>query len=155
MLDLNLDIAKRSPLNMLLEICIGLVALLLYLYYRLSKNKNHWSQRGIPNTGFRFFWGDDKEMLQGKKSFHDVVKEDYFKFPGERFYGGWTMLGKPYLMIRNDFELIRAIWIKDFDHFNQTRGAELTEQVWASSKAEKLAMEHIGNIHGEVWKDLR
>ena len=87
---------------MLVEACIGLGAILLYLYYKLSKNKNHWSDRGVPNTGFVFFYGDDKDMLQGKRSMYDIAKEDYSKFPGERFYGGWTMLGQPYLMIRND-----------------------------------------------------
>ena len=140
---------------MLLEMCLGLGALLLYFYHMLSKNKNHWSDRGVPNTGFRFFWGDDKRFLTGGKAIHDVVKEDYFEFPGQRFYGGWTMLGQPYLMIRNDFELIKAVWVKDFDHFNKTRGAEFFEQVWPSSKTEELAITHVANVHGEVWKDLR
>ena len=140
---------------MLLEILIGLGALLLYLYYKLSKNKNHWSDRGVPSTRFCFLWGDEKEALQGKKSFHDVVKEDYQKFPGERFYGGWTILGKPYLMIRNDFELIKAVWIKDFDYFNNTSAGKIFEGIWASSRAEKLATQHVGNLHGEEWKDLR
>ena len=140
---------------MLLEMCLGLGALLLYMYYKLSKNKNHWSDRGVPNTGFRFFWGDDKRFLTGGKAIHDVVKEDYFEFPGQRFYGGWTMLGQPYLMIRNDFELIKAVWVRDFDHFNKTRGADFFEQVWPSSKAEELAITNVVNVHGEVWKDLR
>ena len=140
---------------MLLEVLIGIVALLLYLYYKLSKNKNHWADRGVPNTGFCFFWGNDKEMLKGEKSFHDIVKEEYFKFPGERFYGGWTMLGQPYLMIRNDFELTKAIWIKDFDHFNQTRGTEFAEKLWPSSRVEKLSINTIQNVHGDEWKDLR
>ena len=140
---------------MLIEACIGLGGILLYLYYKLSKNKNHWSDRGVPNTGFVFFYGDDKDMLQGKRSMHDIQKEDYFKFPGERFYGGWTMLGQPYLMIRNDFELLRSIWIKDFDHFNKTRGADFDDNVWPSSRAERLAMQNVSLLHGEVWKNLR
>ena len=140
---------------MLIEACIGLGGILLYLYYKLSKNKKHWSDRGVPNTGFVFFYGDDKDMLQGKRSMHDIEKEDYFKFPGERFYGGWTMLGQPYLMIRNDFELLRSIWIKDFDHFNKTRGADFDDNVWPSSRAERLAMQNMSLLHGEVWKNLR
>ena len=140
---------------MLIEVCIGLGALLLYLYYRLSKNKYHWSQKGVPNTGFRFFWGNDKDFLMRTRAMHDVAKEEYFQFPGESFYGGWTMLGQPYLMIRNDFDLIRAIWIKDFDHFNQTRGADMADNIWPSSRKERMAINHVGNVHGEVWKDLR
>ena len=142
---------------MLLEICLGLGALLLYLYHKLSKNRNHWSERGVPNTGFRFLFGDDKEFVTGKKAVHDVIKEDYFKFPGQRFYGGWTMLGLPYLMIRNDFELIKAVWVKDFDHFNKTVffGTDFAEGVWPSSRTEELAVNQISNVHGEVWKDIR
>ena len=140
---------------MLIEVFIGLGALLLYLYYRLSKNKYHWSQRGVPNTGFRFFWGNDKDFAKRKRAIHDVIKEEYFQFPGESFYGGWSMFGQPYLMIRNDFDLIRAIWIKDFDHFNQTRGADMADNIWPSSRKERMAINHVGNVHGEVWKDLR
>ena len=44
---------------------------------------------------------------------------------------------------------------KDFDHFNKTRGADISDKLWPSSREEKLAIEHIANIHGEVWKDLR
>ena len=65
------------------------------------------------------------------------------------------MLGQPYLMIRNDFELLRSIWIKDFDHFNKTRGADFDENVWPSSRAERLAMQNVSLLHGEVWKNLR
>ena len=141
--------------TMLLEVFIGFGALLLYLYSKFSKHKNHWSERGVPNTGFRFFWGNDEAFLKGTKSMHDVIKAEYFQFPGERFYGGWTMFGQPYLMIRNDFELIKAVWVKDFDHFEKTRGADLVENIWPSSRAESLAINHVANLHGEVWKDLR
>ena len=65
------------------------------------------------------------------------------------------MLGQPYLMIRNDFELIRSIWIKDFDHFNKTRAADVGDKVWPSSRAERLAMQNVSQLHGEVWKNLR
>ena len=138
---------------MLVEISFIFVTLLLYLFYKLSKNKNHWRDRNVPSTKFRFLWGDDG--MVGKKSIHDLAKEEYFKHPGQRFYGGWSMFGVPYLMIRNDFELIRAIWIKDFDHFNQTRSAEFAEKIWAASREEKMMLNTIQSMHGEAWKDIR
>ena len=140
---------------MLLEVCMGLGALMLLLFYTLIKNKNHWSNRGVPNTGFRFFWGNDKDFLLGKRSMHEVAKEEYDKFPGESFYGGWSMLGQPYLMLRNDFDLIRAVWVKDFDHFAKTRGTEISEKIWPLSRSERIAINHIAAVHGDVWKDLR
>ena len=140
---------------MILQVLLALFAILIYLYHKLSKNKNHWKDRGVVNTGFNFFWGNDKGMLTGKRSLYDVAKEEYFKFPGERYYGGWTVFGQPYLMIRNDFDLIRSVWIKDFDHFNKTRGEEFFENVWPGSREEKLAINNVANIHGEEWKDVR
>ena len=140
---------------MILEVCLGLGALMVFLYYTFSKNKYHWRDRGVPDTGFRFFWGDDKDFLQGKRSLHETTKEDYNKFPGERFYGGWTMFGQPYLMLRNDFELIKAVWIKDFDHFTRTRGSEISEKIWPSSRAERIALSDISAVHGDLWKELR
>ena len=140
---------------MILQVLLALFAIFICLYLKLSKNKNHWKDRGVVNTGFNFFWGNDKDMLTGKRSLHDVAKEEYFQFPGERYYGGWTVFGQPYLMIRNDFDLIRSVWIKDFDHFNKTRGEEFVENIWPGSREEKLAIKNVANIHGEEWKDLR
>ena len=138
---------------MLVEVGCLIVALLLYLYYKLSKNKNHWRDRNVPSTKFRFLWGDDG--MDGKKSIREIFKEEYFKHPCERFYGCWSLFGVPYLMIRNDFDLIRAIWIKDFDHFNQTRSAEFAEMIWPASKEEKRVINTIQSMHGDAWKDIR
>ena len=68
---------------MIVLIFLLITVLIAYLYYKLSKNKNHWSERGVVNTGFRFFWGNDEDLLKGKRSLHDIAKEEYFKFPGK------------------------------------------------------------------------
>lgn len=78
---------------MLVEISFIFVTLLLYLFYKLSKNKNHWRDRNVPSTKFRFLWGDDG--MVGKKSIHDLAKEEYFKHPGQRFYGAGQCLEYP------------------------------------------------------------
>lgn len=129
---------------------------LIFFYTTNSqKNKHHWNEEGVVNTGCRFFWGNDKEFLLSRKSVHQIPKEEYFKFSEERFYGGWTVLRQPYLMLRNDFDLIRAVWLKDFDHFNIAKRGDLMKNVWPSSREEKLGISHVGNVNGEVWKDLR
>ena len=140
---------------MLSEVLIGLVAIFLFIYYQISKNKYYWSIRGVPSTGFHFPSANDYKVLLKKMSWHEKNKEDYFQFPGERFYGGWTILGKPYLMLRNDFDLIKTVWIKDFESFNTKNVGELADKVWPSSREERLAIDHILNAHGEGWKDLR
>ena len=153
---IQLDILAKKVIknsSMFVEILSVIVALLLYLYYNLTKNKNHWRDRNVPSTKFRFFWGDDSPS--GDKSLHDIMKEEYFRHPGERMYGGWSLMGVPYLMIRNDFELMRAIWIKDFDHFNQTRVTEFAEKIWCGSREESMMLNTIQTMHGEAWKDIR
>ena len=140
---------------MLNEVLIGLVTISLFIYYQISKNKYYWSIRGVPSTGFHFPSTNDYKVLLKKVSQHEKTKEDYSKFPGERFYGGWTILGKPYLMLRNDFDLIKTVWIKDFDSFNTKNISEQTDKVWPSSREEKLTIDNIFNAKGDRWKALR
>ena len=137
------------------EILLGFLALCLLLYYQISKDKYYWAKRNVPSTEFHFFRSNAMKLVLKKMSWHEKNKEDYFQFPGERFYGGWTMFGKPYLMLRNDFDLIKAVWIKDFDSFNTKNVGQLADKVWPSSRVERLAIDHILNAHGDAWKELR
>ena len=98
----------------MLEVVIGIAAIFLYIYYSLTKNRNYWSDRGVANTGFKFFWGDDGPLMQQKETFQGWALREYNNFPNKRFYGCWAIFGTPYLFIRNDFDLIRSIWIKGF-----------------------------------------
>ena len=140
---------------MISKLIIGLVAIVLYMYYKLTKNKNYWKDRGVPSTTFHFFWGNDKESLQGKKSRHEILTDEYFNFPGERFYGRWATFGTPQLVIRDDFNLIRSIWIKDFDQFNQTLAGHAFSKMLPTSREEKLILSQVQNVHGEAWKQIR
>ena len=141
---------------MYLEILVGILALFLYVYYKLTKHRNYWDDRGVPNTGFKFFYGDEKEVITQTKSIHELSTRLYNMFPNERFVGCWGMFGNPFLLIRNDFDLIRDIWIKDFDHFaigngNMTKMKEMCP----INRHEKLMLNSIQSAHGDEWKDIR
>ena len=141
---------------MILEIIIGVLALMLYIYYSLTKNRNYWADRGVPNTGFKFLWGDSKDFVQQKKALHEFPLEVYNRFPGERYVGCWDIFGLPILMIRNDFELIKSIWIKDFDYFQI--GSSIVKDhstIWPASRIEKLMLSNLQSTYGDKWKDLR
>ena len=141
---------------MLLEIFFGLLALVLYIYYTLTKNRSYWDDRGVPNTGFKFFWGDEKGLNSQKEALHDYSLRIYKTFPKEKYVGCWGMFGKPYLMIRDDFELIRSIWIKDFDHFAIAEGhVANNKKIWPSSRNEKLMLNNVQSATGDEWKDIR
>ena len=110
----------------------------------------------VIRTGFKFFWGDDGGFIRQKETMHELSLRVYNNFPGERFVGCWAMFGEPYLMIRNDFELIRSIWIKDFDHFAIAESfvAKLKTN-WPANRNEKLMLNNIQSAHGDEWKDIR
>ena len=141
---------------MILEVIAGVFVLFLYLYYTLSKNRNYWLDRGVQNTGFKFFWGDDGTFLRQTEAVHDWALREYKRFANVSYYGAWTLFGKPYLIIRNDFELIRSIWVKDFDHFAAADSfSDTAKKIWPASKAEKLVLHNILTAQGDEWKDIR
>ena len=142
---------------MLFGILVAVIVLMVLTFcYKIQKHKHYWDERGIPNTGFKFFWGDDTVFFTKKESMHSFFWEEYKSFPGVGFYGRWTMFGLPTLMLRNDFDLIKSIWIKDFDHFAIANSAsKKNRSIWPSSREEKLMLNHIQNVHGDEWKTVR
>ena len=141
---------------MLVEIVLGLLVVLGFLYYQLTKNKNYWHARNIPNTGFKFFVGDDGLFLTQKESVHEWALRLYKEFEGVGYLGAWTLFGSPYVFIRNDFDMIRNIWIKDFDHFAIADSSQgLNASTWPATRHEKLLIKNIQGRTGDDWKDLR
>ena len=141
---------------MILQVIIGFFAVLLYLYYALTKNRNYWQDRGVPNTGFKFLWGDEKAFIFQNEALHDWAVRQYKAFPGVPYFGTWGLLGRPQLMIRNDFDLIRSIWIKDFDHFAiANANVETHKTIWPANKNEKLMLNNVQSATGDAWKDIR
>lgn len=141
---------------MLLEILAGVLLLLGFVYYKFSSNKSYWYDRNVPNTGFKFFFGDDKFFFTQKEAMHDWALRVYKEFGDVSFFGGWTMMGRPFLMIRNDFDLIKSIWIKDFDHFAMADSSvEMLVSVWPASRLERIAVHNVQTKTGDEWKDIR
>ena len=142
---------------MLFEIfLIVLTSLVLVACFKLQRHKNHWYEQGVPNTGFKFFFGDEGFFFTKKESIHSNVCKEYKKFHGQPFYGKWGMFGTPVLMLRNDFDLIKSIWIKDFDHFAiANSGVSANKSIWPSTREEKLILTHVQNAHGDEWKNIR
>jgi len=139
---------------MISEICIGFVALLLYFYYALSKNKNYWSDREIPSTTFKFLWGDTRHWVFREETARSWALRTYNKFYDQPFFGAWQLFGAPMLVINKDFDLIRSIFIKDFDHFQRSL-LPLTKSIWPSSRHEKIMLRLLGSLAGDEWKHIR
>ena len=141
---------------MLIEILLGLLLLLGAVYYKLSRKKSYWSDQNVPNTGFKFFFGDDKFFFTQNESIHNWALRVYKQFGDVSFFGGWTMLGRPFLMIRNEFDLIKSIWIKDFDHFaTADSSVELSVSIWPATRQERMSIHNVQTATGDEWKDIR
>ena len=142
---------------MVLGYLVGFVVLLLlYLYYALTKNRNYWADRGIPSTGFKFLFGDEKFVIDKSESIHGWALRHYKASYGKPLVGMWGMLGEPILLINKDFDLIRSIYIKDFDHFAiANNNVKTHKDIWPASKNEKIMLNNVQSAWGDEWKDIR
>ena len=142
---------------MFVELIIGLVAICVYLYYQLTKNRNYWKDRGVPSP--------EQNILQefkvigtlvlGKTSINDMMLEFYSAYDKDPIIGGLSF-GRPNIFIRNDFDLIKAIFIKDFDHFAiGSKETASRKSTWPSTKHEKLTLNNVQSSQGEEWKNIR
>ena len=93
------------------------------------------------------------EMYGQKKGFHDIKKEEYRMFEGERFYGTFDG-GRQLFVIRDDFHLLRSVMIKDFDHFSGAQ-AHVFAAADPANRFEEIAAKGITAIDGDEWKSVR
>ena len=140
---------------MLIGVVLGILAILGYIYWKkLEQHKNYWYERGIPNTT----WSVDDNKW-GKVSPHQISLDLYNQFKGVPFFGAWRFAGvrnQPTLVIRNDFDLIKSIWIKDFDHFSMAHGlVPMYKAWWPATRHEKLILNNLQTASGDEWKNIR
>jgi hypothetical protein len=140
---------------MILQAILIIVAVCTFCYYKLTKNREYWSKHGVTNTGFKFFWGDDIFMSTGEP-IHDFALRMYKDYPNKPYIGTWSVFGSPVLMIQNDFELIKSIWIKDFDHFMIAMSfVKNHKDIWPATRNEKMMIHHVQSAQGDEWKNIR
>ncbi|XP_055296698.1 uncharacterized protein LOC129565633 [Sitodiplosis mosellana] len=114
-----------------------------YLY--LLRNYSYWDRKGFKTLpGFIYVFGHMKSTFSGKDSIASLIKKLY-SATNEPFIGIYTLL-RPVLLIR-DPELIRTIFIKDFNYFTD-RGLHSNEEYDPLSG-------HLLVLSGEKWKNLR
>ena len=100
------------------------VVLLVRAYRWFTKDFDFWTSRDVPGPPPRLPWG-----VKGGLAPPDLFWVDFslYNEHSDRRYFGMFELNRPVLFVR-DLDLIRAITIKDFDHFVDRReglGVEL------------------------------
>ena len=119
----------------------ALVLLFTWAYYSFTKNFSFWKARGVPGPSPCLPWGN--EFGQPFSRMFELETWLYRKHGGKKFCGFFE-LNKPVLFV-GDLDLIRAITIKDFEHFTDERN--------------QLSMDMFDDmlmvLKGEKWKETR
>ena len=137
---------------MWLEIFLCLLTLFILFYRYVTKKFDHFEKLGIPYEKPSFPIGSHN-MFLGSKHFNDFMYEDYVKHNDEKMFGLF-LFGKPFLVIK-DVELIKAIKVKDFNHFTDTQDEHTVRMMQTGGDLDKLFNNHVGNAKGDHWKDIR
>lgn len=117
---------------------------LLYSRWRHS----YWSSRGVPTApGSIPFFGHTLKLLSRSKHRWLAVDELYRNHGGSMYCGQYEM-HSPSLLI-GDPDLVKAVLIKDFDHFTDRRTFK------ASNPKDKIINEMLTVTTGEHWKGIR
>ncbi|KAH9644881.1 hypothetical protein HF086_007969 [Spodoptera exigua] len=144
---MDLSSGLKSLFLMIMEdwkifLCLTILSS-LYLYY--TSTFNFFEKRGIPYRKPVIFVGNLGPRLRGKQSFHEFQLEVYNYFKGNRF--GGIFEGRRPLLTILDPDLIKAITIRDFDHF--------TDRMAMNAKEPKFWSRSLLNLKGSEWKAVR
>ncbi|XP_077300187.1 cytochrome P450 6a2-like [Arctopsyche grandis] len=115
---------------------------ILYLYaqYRYG----YWKRKGVFSPKASFPGGHIGKVITGKEHIGVLLGSIYQETKQHPFVGLYMLFSKT-LMI-NDLDLIKAILVKDFQHFPD-HGLGVSESDPLSN--------HLINMEGEVWKAIR
>nr|AFR43487.1 cytochrome P450 [Locusta migratoria manilensis] len=123
---------------------VGAVALALVVWWR--RYSTHFSRRGIPSTTPLPVVGNMLDLMLRKTSMADTLTRLYRKFEPHPYAGVYITF--PFVMVR-DPELIRAITVKDFDHFTDHM------EFFSLDKADTLSQRMLMTLKGKEWHSMR
>ena len=138
---------------MLTEILLALLAVLLVLYWYITKNFKYFANHGIAEEPGSFPFGSDAAWKCWTKgaSFLKFFDESCKKHKNERMHGAYHFSQRN--LVVTDIELAKLILIKDADHFTD-RMVIGTLYKDSTSEIEKIFSLMLTNMTGEEWKKV-
>ncbi|VVC86596.1 unnamed protein product [Leptidea sinapis] len=132
---------------MFIELCVFLTsAFTLYVLYNHTRLKNFFNENGVKYKPFYPILGNTLQSTIKQKHLVEEIDEVYRAFPNEK-YVAFVEGAIPHLLIR-DPDLIKAITVKDFDHFVDHKG-------FFPVDIEPLFGNSVFMMKGERWHDMR
>ncbi|XP_068240582.1 uncharacterized protein [Palaemon carinicauda] len=129
-------------------VTVSLLVLLVVSLWLYSRHKfSYWAKRGILTPPITPIIGHIDRIGSSKQGRWMFDVEVYQKYSRNGLAGGYTFFS-PYLYVCEP-EMIRSIFIKDFDHFTDRRVFK------SQSKNDQCMNEMLSNENGEQWKKLR
>ena len=99
---------------MIVELVLGLLALVAYKFWKLHQKFDYWKKLGVKEPAVTPIIGNNpfvnKDVILRRKNPNDVVIEQYNSLYGEKIYGVLTF-GEPAFMI-TDPDLIKQVCLK-------------------------------------------
>ena len=138
---------------MLLELCSIIILCATYWYIKYKNKYQYWKNLGVPSLDHSIQAKNNWDRFLKRRAMHDIKREEYDSFKQERFYGQFDGVNQ-ILVVRDDFDLIKSIMVKDFDHFGMLRLGPLRD-VPPANKTEEIILKGILVVHGEEWKNVR
>ncbi|KAK3914765.1 Cytochrome P450 6k1 [Frankliniella fusca] len=123
----------------------GALALCAALFVYLRYSMTYWQRRKIPAVPATMPWGNYGDAIMGRKSLFHVVDDIYRQYKDERYIGSY-FANTPLLHL-HDPEIIRQVFIKEFQDFNG-RG------VHCDPENDPLSG-HLFNLSGQPWRNMR
>ncbi|KAH8372828.1 hypothetical protein KR009_005705, partial [Drosophila setifemur] len=118
----------------------------LSVFYALVKvSLGYWKRRGILHLKPKFFWGNLKGVVNGKRHFQDVLQETYSAYKGRAPFVGFFAFLKPFILVL-DTELVNRILSTDAGYFT-SRG------LYSDASGEPLSA-NLLQLNGHKWRHL-
>ncbi|XP_017149864.1 probable cytochrome P450 6u1 [Drosophila miranda] len=118
----------------------------LSLVYALVKiSLGYWKRRGILHEKPKFFWGNIKGVVGGKRHLQDALQVIYAKYKGRAPFVGFFACLKPFVLVL-DLELVRHILVTHAGNFT-TRG------LYSNDGSEPLSG-NLLQLDGHKWRAL-
>ncbi|XP_034650651.1 probable cytochrome P450 6u1 [Drosophila subobscura] len=118
----------------------------LSLVYALVKiSLGYWKRRGILHEKPKFFWGNIKGVVTGKRHLQDALQDIYAAYKGRAPFVGFFACIKPFVLVL-DLELVRHILVTHAGNFT-TRG------LYSNPSVEPLSG-NLLQLDGHNWRAL-